>query len=408
MRIVMIAVGTWGDVRPNVALGQALLRAGYEVLVVSSEPFRQWVEARGVAFAGVQLDMQGMMDAVMGGDFSVRRLLDARKTIRTEIVQAGKALAAVVHEGDALLANELALSWLNGIVEKYHARLIFTNLQPQAPTRQYPAMGWPSLGAYNRPSYGPARRSTWLTQGSIGNQIRSEHLNLPKQTWAKHKAMLDSTPSLVMASRHVVPPPADWPPQHRVTGYIFDEEGEWEAPQALLDFLGAGEKPVYIGFGSMAVRKPEAMTRVLIEAVQRSGRRAILLSGWAGIGALEMPKEVFLLDYGPHGWLFPRVAAVVHHGGAGTTAAGLRAGVPSIIVPFFLDQPFWGRRVYELGVGTKPIPSGGLTADKLAAAIGEATSNEAMLEKAAALSQRIAAEDGPGEAVKAVREILGS
>jgi sterol 3beta-glucosyltransferase len=287
------------------------------------------------------------------------------------------------------------------------------NLQPQAITSQFAAMGQPIMpswmpmrSTYNRLSYGIFRRTTWSMQGSLGNRIREVSLGLPKQTWEKQKLLLDSTPSLVLVSRHVVPPPTDWLPHHHVTGYLFDDDNDWQAPPDLLNFLAAGEKPIYIGFGSMAVRKPAATTQAILEAVRRSGKRAILLSGWAGLGKMEMPKNVFLLKYAPHNWLFPRMAAVVHHGGAGTTAAALRAGVPSVIVPFLLDQPFWGQRLYELGVGTEPIPRGRLTADKLTAAILEATTNRPMQDKVAELSKKIVAEDGVGEAVRMIKTFL--
>ena len=249
--------------------------------------------------------------------------------------------------------------------------------------------------------------AVWLAaRGLRFAQLRTQHLDLAKQTWGKQKALLESIPSLLLVSRHVYPQPADWPPPHRVTGYLFDEDDAWQPPQDLLDFLAEGEKPIYIGFGSMRVSKPEATTRLVLQAVQSTGKRAILLSGWAGIGALDLPKDVFLLKYAPHTWLFPRMAATVHHGGAGTTAAGLRAGVPAIIIPFFVDQPYWAQRVYDLGVGTKPIPRTKLTADKLAAAIQEATSNCAMQDKVAELGKKIAAEDGIGAAVKAIQEFL--
>lgn len=417
MRIVIVAVGSWGDVRPNVLLGSALQNAGHEVLLIATEPFRQWVQERGLGFAGVHLDLQGPMAAVMDIDANflgtLQGLWNAAKAMRPAVVQVGKEIAALVRERDTLLMNELCLDWLNGVVAKHRARLICTNMQPQVPTSQFPAMGMPSLPAwmplrstYHQLSYGLLRRMNWLSQGSLGNRLRTEHLALPKQAWARHQAMLDATPSLVLVSRHVLSPPADWPPQHHVTGYLFDEERGWRAPQALLDFLAAGEKPICIGFGSMAVRKPEAMMCLLLEAVRRTGTRAVVLSDWAGIGALALPKEVLLLNYAPHSWLFPRMAAVIHHGGAGTTAAGLRAGVPSVIVPFFMDQPFWARRVYELGVGTKPIPLRALSADRLAGAIQEATTNRVMQDKAAGLGKKIAVEDGIGQAMKAVTGIL--
>ena len=418
MRIVIIATGSWGDLRPNVVLAQALQKTGYEVLLIATEPFREWIEARGVPYFGVSLDMQGLMDAIMGGDGStletIRALYGARKSLQDAVVQVGKEVAGVMREGDVLLYNEIVSYLLNGIVEKYQSRVLHVNLQPQAITSQFPAMGQPIMpdwmpmrSTYNRLSYRMFRFITWYTaQGSLGNRIRKLSLDMPKQTWAKQKVLLDTTPALVLVSRHVVPPPADWPPHHQVTGYLFDDDSDWQEPQDLLNFLAAGEKPVYIGFGSMAVRKPTATTQMILEAVERSGRRAILLTGWAGIGTIEMPKEVYLLKYAPHNWLFPRVAAVVHHGGAGTTAAGLRAGVPSVIVPFLLDQPFWGQRLYELGVGTKPIPRSRLTAEKLAASIHEATTNRTMREKAAELAAKIATEDGVGEAVTMIRKFL--
>jgi len=145
---------------------------------------------------------------------------------------------------------------------------------------------------------------------------------------------------------------------------------------------------------------------LLLEAVQRTGKRAVKLGGWAGIGKTDLPKNVFLLKYAPHTWLFPRMAAVIHHGGAGTTAAAMRAGVPSIIIPILADQPYWGQRVYELGIGTKPIPRGKLTVDSLTAAIQEATTNHTMWNKGAELSQKIAAEDGVSEAVIAIKSFL--
>jgi sterol 3beta-glucosyltransferase len=414
---MMIATGLWGDVRPNVVLGEALKKAGHEVAIIATAPYREWIEARGLSFVAVSLDMQGMLNLVMGGEggvlSTIRALNTVRKDIQPTFMQAGKEVAAVMRDVDVLLADELVSFLINGVVEKYRPRLLHVNMQPQAITSHFAAIGQPMLprwmpmrGTYNRLSYGIARRTTWSMQGSVGNRIRSAHLGLPKQTWAKQKELLDSTPTLILASPNVVPPPADWPSHHYVTGFLFDDEGDWQAPPQLLDFLAAGEKPICIGFGTMPMRKPAATTMAILEAVQRSGSRAILLGSWDGLGTREMPRDVLRLKYAPHSWLFPRIAAIVHHGGAGTSAAAMRAGVPSVIVPFTLDQPFWGQRLYELGVSTKPIWRSKLTADMLAAAIFEATTNLTMQDKVTKLSKQIVAEDGIGEAMKIVSEFL--
>jgi UDP:flavonoid glycosyltransferase YjiC (YdhE family) len=413
MRIVIVATGSWGDVRPNVVLGQALQKAGYEVLLVAVEEFREWVEGRGVAFASLSFNMQAMLDAQTKSSNLFQTMSWMRKFTQSTI-QMGREIADVIRDGDAVLLSEGILALVNGVLEKKNARLIHINLQPWVPTSEFlgmlPALpAWIPIreAAYNRWAGNLVRKTQWWVMGGSGNQVRTGYLHMPKQTWANHRSMLESTPSLLLVSPQVLPHPADWQPHHRITGYVFDDDGEWEAPRDLLDFLEDGSKPVYIGFGSMRERKPGETTRLFLDAVKRTGKRAILLSGWAGIGTSNLPEDVFLLKYAPHGWLFPRMTVVVHHGGAGTTAAALRAGVPSVVVPIMSDQPFWGQRVHELGVGTKPIPRSRLTADNLAAAITEATTNRAMQERAMELGVKIKAEDGVSEAVSTIREFLG-
>jgi UDP:flavonoid glycosyltransferase YjiC (YdhE family) len=413
MRIVLVATGSWGDVRPNAVLGSALQQAGFDVVLVASSEFRTWVEKRGLNFASLSINIQAVLDAQTNNGNPFETLKWMSKIANTT-VEMGKEIADVIQDGDVVLLNEGLSGLLNGALEKHNVGVVHLNLQPWVPTAAFLGMGparptWLPIkeARYNRLVGNVVRRGQWATMGKYGNQVRTDYLEMPKQTWAKQRTLLNTTPSLLLVSPHVLPPPADWQPQHRITGYIFDEENGWEAPQALLDFLSAGDKPVYIGFGSMRETNPEATTHLLLDAVKQSGKRAVILSGWAGIGAATLPKDVFLLKYAPHSWLFPRMAAVVHHGGAGTTASGLRAGVPSVIVPVMSDQPFWGRRLHELGVGTMPIPRSKLTADNLAKAIIEAIGNPTLQEKATELGAKIRLEDGVSQAVDTIREFMG-
>jgi UDP:flavonoid glycosyltransferase YjiC (YdhE family) len=210
-------------------------------------------------------------------------------------------------------------------------------------------------------------------------------------------------PVLYGFSSAVIAKPPDWGPDVHVTGYWFLGLGsEWQPPAGLNEFLQAGSRPLYIGFGSLSSRNPEATAELVLAALASTGRRAVVLSGWGGLKPAELPDTVFMVDSIPHAWLFPQMAAVIHHGGAGTTAAGLRAGAPSIVIPFFGDQPFWGQRVADLGVGPAPIPRKKLTAERLATAIETALTDEAMVRRAADLGAQIQAEDGRARAAEIV------
>jgi sterol 3beta-glucosyltransferase len=207
----------------------------------------------------------------------------------------------------------------------------------------------------------------------------------------------------------IIPHPADWPESVHVTGYFFlDTQTDWQPSPELKAFLEAGDPPVYIGFGSMAGRNPERLARLIVEALARSGQRGLLLTGWGGLRAELASDSVFVLDSAPHSWLFPRMAALVHHGGAGTTAEGLRAGVPAVIVPFVFDQSFWAARIRELGVGANPIPIKKLTADRLANAIRIAVTDADIKKRARAIGAAIRLENGVGNAVEIVKRYIGA
>jgi sterol 3beta-glucosyltransferase len=205
-------------------------------------------------------------------------------------------------------------------------------------------------------------------------------------------------------SRHVVPVPGDYPATAHVTGYWFRKAtSTWEPPADLLDFLQGSRPVIYVGFGSMGFgAKAEARGRVVLQALQAVGVRAVVATGWGALAA-QPTDDIFVVEDVPHEWLFPRVDAVVHHGGSGTTAAGLRAGKPTLICPVLGDQPFWGRRVHELGAGPRPLPLRTATPSTLAGRILKLISRQEYATASAVIGDHITSEDGTGNAVGALQ-----
>lgn len=418
MRITILAVGSRGDAQPYVALGAGLQAAGHDVRIATHEVFRDLVTSRGLDFALIRLNPQTMLKQEAG-----QAWLEAGKNPIRFVRHMAAAFAPLLHEmltdcldactgSDAILISPLAFGALP-VAEKLGARAVLTSLWANLPTGAHPNLfapklpfGGPLAERYNRLTYDlvsvPKRlfgRPIWQAI----NRWRSEVLSLPPTSPAEMRRRMEAGEWLMLAgfSPEVCPPPPDWPKWAHVTGYWFlgAEEG-WQPPAGLVNFLESGPPPVYIGFGSIAGRDPEHRTKLALDALERSGQRGILLTGWGGLTPGDLPDSVLAVDSVPHDWLFPQMAAVVHHGGAGTTAAGLRAGTPSILVPFFGDQPFWGNRVADLGVGPAPIAQKRLTADRLAAAIRIATADQTMQARARNLSQRIQQEDGIARAVE--------
>jgi len=282
-------------------------------------------------------------------------------------------------------------------------------LQPLHPTRAFPSYASPTqrnLGGFlNRFTYLASDTMFWFPYRSAVNRFRQEQMNLPQiPIWVNEiRQWQRRCPVIYGFSPSVVQKPPDWGDHVEVTGYWFlDRQPGWQPPADLADFLAAGSPPVYIGFGSMSTRKPQETTELVLRALSRDRQRGLLLTGWGGLSEIDLPDYVFKIESAPHDWLFPQMAAVVHHGGAGTTAAGLRAGIPTIIVPHFIDQPFWGQRVADLGAGPQPIPRKQLTAERLADAINIAVTDEKMRRRAADLGEIIRAEDGVARAVEVI------
>ena len=418
MRIVIIAPGSRGDVEPYIALGKGLEKAGHVVRLVTHQDFEMLVKSHGLEFWPVEGNVQDiaqskeMRGLLEKGNFLAIMSQMAKEAQRGALALAEGGLAAC-REMDLVLAGIGGLFVGLALAEKLALPFLQAYYIPFTPTQAYPSFLLPKQpswlgGSLNRLSYHLARQIMWQGFRSADRLARQKVLGLPAAPfWGPFNADgLQHYPILYGYSPSVIPKPSDWDNNTHVTGYWFlDPADDWTPPAALMEFLQAGPPPVYVGFGSMSSRKPEETADLVLQALAQTQQRAIILSGWGGLHKADLPGSVFMLDSIPFSWLFPRVAAVVHHGGAGTTSAGLRAGVPSIVIPFFGDQPFWGQRIAALGVGPAPIPRRKLTVERLAQAIQKALTDQTMRQCAADLGSKIQTEDGIAHAVAVVQRI---
>lgn len=417
MKILLLALGSRGDVQPFLALAVGLQQAGHQATLAAPYNYREWVESHGIHFHPARFNPHEMLQRP-----EVQRIIKSRNVVRqmrmiTEQVgpgliqslddfwDAGQTAEFVIQTGTGYGGSEIA--------QLRRIPMAMAFLQPFAPTRAFPSFFLPlrgSLGGwYNQLTHQLMNAALWPTMGPPANEWRRTRFQLPP-----HKALPDlfnyarqtGAPVLHGYSPTALPKPADWDAHAHVTGYWFlDAPPTWQPPADLVQFLASGPPPVYIGFGSMRDEDPERLTRLILRALELSGQRGILLTGWGGLTAATAPANVFFVDNVPHAWLFPRMAAVVHHGGAGTTSAGFRAGVPNLITPFALDQYAWAGLATQLGV--RPPGLGemkALTAEKLAAAIQAAVTDAGLRARAAALGEKIRAENGVARAVTLIEQ----
>lgn len=416
MNILITTFGTRGDIQPFIALGVGLKAAGYNVGICTAEGFKPFVEENGVEYVFMNNDLLELSQAALGeksgmGD-TLNTLRQMMPAIRRSMLDEWNA--AQTFQPDLIIYHPKAMGSFH-VAEKLDIPAILALPLPlYTPTREFPVpfMSNIQLGAwFNHFSYRLLAFLPSAMYGGVINDYRQNTLGLPTTSRSSDfmtRANGDPVPVMYPYSAHVLPVPKDFPPHVHVTGYWFlDHAADWQPDTDLLRFLEAGTPPVYVGFGSMGGRKGLERARIVLDALEKSGQRGLLISGWGGLKTSDLPENVFLAESIPHNWLLPRMAAVVHHGGAGTTAAGLRAGKPAIICPFLGDQPFWGKLVYERGVGTKPIPQGRLTVDALAEAITTVVNDDGMKQRAAELGEKIRAEDGIARAVEIVGVTVG-
>ncbi|WKX71689.1 nucleotide disphospho-sugar-binding domain-containing protein [Streptomyces sp. XD-27] len=436
MRILITAAGSHGDVVPYTGLGVCLREAGHEVVLATHPSFAARVAECGLGFrplpgdprtdAAAPTEPPGPGGEGTGAPTRAGGAPRGRALLRqasTAIRLLGEGIADAADPGtDLLLLSNTTATLGRHVAEAIGADCLGAALQPTAPTGEFPPVVGPtrSLGRWgNRAAGRFALRVVDRLHRDAVRDLRAR-LGLPAATGGgagastarRRRARSGAgapVPYGLGAILHgfspvLVPRPADW-------GAGLDVVGTWwphlrpeaRLPEVVEDFLGAGPPPVFIGFGSMGGGEGERLSGIATEALRRAGLRGILQAGWAGLAACG--DDVLTVGDVPHALLFPRAAAVVHHAGAGTTAAALRAGVPSVPVPVTADQPFWARRVAALGAGTEPIPYRALTADRLAEALRQAVHDGAYRERAASAARRMAAEDGAGRVAEVIRTL---
>lgn len=419
MKITMFAAGSQGDILPCLRLGKGLQRAGYQILLAAPQNFGGLIQGQGIPFHPLRGDVQQIMTGETGRKFMetgggnpFQSILSMRKMIGPIAIQMAEDALEASHDADAFITLAVFAPLGKTITEIRGIPLLLVEPTPMLPTGDFPAPGWliqENLGrTLNRFSGFAMLHVIWQWYRPFVNEFR-DRFGLGPFNGADFYKTLNTVPLLGAYSPSVIPRSKDWSHSVHITGYWFEEKvQEWQPPAELQKFLDSGAPPVYVGFGSMAGRDPERFASIVLQALEETGQRGVVATGWGAIDVMNVPENVFVLDSAPHGWLFPRMSAVVHHGGAGTTAEGLRAGVPSVIVPFIVDQLFWGRRVKELGAGPEPIKAGALTVDLVAEAIQRSVNEPRMKGRAEEIGQAIQAEDGVHNAVKIVKEFLGA
>ncbi|CAI7647446.1 unnamed protein product [Penicillium bialowiezense] len=414
LRITCLTIGSRGDVQPYIALCKGLIAEGHIPKIATHAEFEPWIRKHGIDFAPVDGDPAELMRiCVENGMFTFSFLKEASSKFRGWIDDLLSSAWKSCQGSDLLIESPSAMAGIH-IAEALRIPYFRGFTMPWTRTRAYPhAFAVPENrmgGAYNYITYVMFDTVFWGAIAGQVNRWRNKELGL--KATALDKMQPNKVPFLYNYSPSVVPPPLDYPDWIRITGYWFLNEGsDWSPPAELSEFIARAraddKKLVYIGFGSIVVSDPAALTRTVVESVVKADVRCILSKGWSDrLGdptstktEIPLPPEIHQIQSAPHDWLFSQIDAAAHHGGAGTTGASLRAGVPTIIKPFFGDQFFFGGRVEDLGVG---ICMKKLNVSVFSRALWEATHSERMIVKARNLGIQIRNEDGVATAIQAL------
>ncbi|GAB3742169.1 glycosyltransferase [Nocardiopsis nanhaiensis] len=423
MKALLLTQGTRGDVQPFLALALALEASGHTARVVGPAHCAPLAAAHGVDYhptddgvTGLTADpdLAGVMDTGLRGVRGAAQTVRLLRRIKDATGQVYEDIADAAEDGADIVVHTVGLPGQH-IAEYLGVRAVPVALQPSwIPTRAFPVPGapWPDWmpSAFNRLSY---RLAALALRGQRGAalRLRRERLGLGRPNRDSPPDLPDGhrEPLLHAFSRHLLPGGVGYPPDVRTTGFWFaPPDQDWEPSSELAAFLDGGEAPVFIGFSSTPTKDPAASWRMLTGAVRRVGARAVIATGWGGIAPESAHENILAIGQAPHEHLFPHCAAVVHHGGAGTTGVALTSGRPQVICPFWGDQPFWAQRARATGVASPPVRGQDMTEESLAAAIGRAVSDEEMADTAELIGARVREEEGVVGAVHFLEEVTAS
>ncbi|MFV0451523.1 MAG: glycosyltransferase [Propioniciclava sp.] len=412
MRVTVIAGGSRGDVQPLVALGLGIRDAGHEVTVAAPRDFAGLITGRGLRFSPLTYTIADQIGSELGTRWvtnssgnPIRELLNLTRLFRRWAPVVADGVLALSGSADLFLSGLLtvdAAAALAGHDGVRHANALLSPFHPSADGRV--GLQAPRPSHRSRLNLAAGRSELhWMAGafGAVGARVRTE-LGMRSAGRRDFSRTLQTVPTVLGASRLLVPTPTDWPGHLHVTGaWFLPTVPTWRPPSALTGFLAAGPPPIYLGFGSMGGARNPGIARAVASAIAATGVRAVMPETLAAACA-DDGDNILGVDDVPHEWLFPRMSAVIHHGGAGTTHAALRAGIPTGVVSHMSDQPYWGRRLTEVGVGAGPLPLHRLDADRLSELIVALRSGTERADTARRLSLRLASEQGVRDAVVAL------
>lgn len=401
MRILIITAGGRGDVAPFTGLGQRLQQAGHQVALGAKESFADLVRECGLEYRSLPGDPIALSRVRQ----AARSPEDAQAVFGEFVDRLGDGVLAATAAGTDLLLTAFGPApQVRVVAEGFGIPSLGVYLAPGVPTREFPPAGRTGTGEFSPEDNLALGREAFSGTGALyAGVLRRLRAELDLPAVAQEAGPPDGWQICHGYSPAVVPRPADWSATAHVTGYWWPPRPpHWQPPAQLVDFLQAGPPPVFIGFGSSTAAL-EPLHDVLATTVKRAGVRAVVQSGWAEVEPTG--DDVLVIGDVPYDWLFPQMAALVHHCGAGTTAAGLRAGVPTVPVPVLTDQPFWADRMHRLGVATRPLPLDDLTVDSLTHALRSCLDQSTYRIRATELARRIRTDDGPGHVLSVITQL---